>query len=135
MGHALGGGAEIVHISEESTLMLPILEFETLSDYIDHLHQRELKTTRLAIGVTSGKPDMGGVSDVMFHAVATRIVNTAGRPGDDAPAEYIAVWSEPLLKSDSLRQDLHPPDQDGAPVQTPRVAVHEHLAKVGAELE
>jgi hypothetical protein len=112
-----------------------VLEFETLAEYVDHLRERQVGMTHLALTSTDSRPDAGGARDVTFHAVASRVMNSARSPDEDTPAEYIVLWRTALLHTDSVRQDIRVDHHDGMPPTTPRATVREDLARLGAELE
>lgn len=105
--------------------MIPVLEFNELEDYVEHLRsEQQADWTHLEISHTSSERDAHGIRAVSFFAVATRRFYK--------PAEYIVVWACPILNTTSvhLQMDKHEP-----PGHQTRERISSNFAKVKFTIE
>lgn len=104
--------------------MIPTLEFNELEDFVAHLRdEQDTDWAHLEIGHTSSERDSHGIRAVSFFAIATRRFLT--------PAEYIVVWSCPILHSTSIHLQM---DKHEAPEHQSRTQLHANFEKAKALL-
>lgn len=105
--------------------MIPTLEFNELEDFVAHLRgKQDTDWAHLEIGHTSSERDTHGIRTVSFFAIATCRFLT--------PAEYIVVWSCPILHTTSVHLQMDKPE---APEHQSRAQIHLNFDKVKAMLQ